>query len=148
MASHSFRHTLSGTGTSTAIHLHMRILINVWSTPMLGPSHPSAVHDELLSQLVTCKIKNIKWSAGSTIITPKGSFKRNFVFIYESLYSHLKSCIILLLYCTVLLLLYCMDAYAPSLPSIRANAHTMLVSLWFDRHADIKNRLTDVEAET
>ena len=56
--------------------------------PMLVPSHPSTVHDELLSQLVTCKIKNIKQSAGSTIIIPKGSFMHNSsFFIYESMYS-------------------------------------------------------------
>lgn len=96
--SHSFSHSLRN--TQRAIHLHMHISINVWSTPMLRPSHPSTVHDELLSQLVTCKMKNIKQNAGVTVITPKGSFKQN---CFSSIHCilHLKSCIMLLLYCTV-----------------------------------------------
>lgn len=57
--------SFSFTCTSTARHLHMCILMNVWSTPTLGPSQPSTVHDELLSSLATCKIKNIKHGSSS-----------------------------------------------------------------------------------
>lgn len=133
--SHSFSHSLRN--TQRAIHLHMHISINVWSTPMLRPSHPSTVHDELLSQLVTCKMKNIKQNAGVTVITPKGSFKQN---CFSSIHCilHLKSCIMLLLYCIIISLLHgCLCS-----KSIRASAHSVQYFFAFDLTDRCRSRQT------
>lgn len=136
------------TSTQTAAHLHTCILMNVWSTPppMPGPSHPSALHDELSSLLATCKIKNIKHSTSSNCAQGFIQAQRlfvlgifSFILICESLYSAPQK------FCHFIVAPpYCLSIYAPSLLSIRTRTLTLLVCLWFER---CKNGLTDVEAD-
>lgn len=96
-------------------------------------SHPSTVHDELLFKLVACKIKNIKQSAGSTIITLKGSFKHNLCIYQWITVFHtskvVSCCCIAIFFISCMLILQVSHLLEPILS---------LVCLWFDRHADIK----------